>query len=64
MATYQMENKRIPVTLPRENVDDFPSALVPKEEECRDCKMPLHGLCEITRCAMIIGVTKVKKGEN
>lgn len=62
--TYQLEEKKIPSNLPRQylNMDNFPSALVPKEEECKKCKNTLSDPYEITSRAIIIGVTKVSTG--
>lgn len=64
MVMYQLENKKIPSNLPRKyiTIDTFPSALVPKEEECKKCKSTLTGPYEITGRAIIIGVTKVYTG--
>lgn len=62
MVIYHLENKKIPPNLPREHLDCFPSSLMPKEEECNNCKSPLSGPFKITGRAMIIGVTKVNSG--
>lgn len=64
MVTYQLEEKKIPSNLPRQylNMDNFPSALVPKEEECKKCKNTLSDPYEITSRAIIIGITKVSTG--
>ena len=59
---YQMQIKRVPAALKGKQLDEFPSSLKPKEEECYYCHTSLSGHYEITGRAMIIGVTKVKRG--
>lgn len=62
VITYQVTFKKIPAVLHRQDKDDFPSALVPKEKECHSCKVPLSGPIKITGRAMIIGITTCKTG--
>ena len=59
-VAYQMQIKRVPAALKGKQLDEFPSLLKPKEEECYYCHTSLSGPYEITGRAMIIGVTRVK----
>ena len=59
---YQMRIKRVPAALEGKQLDEFPSSLKPKEEQCYYCHTSLSGPYEITGSAMIIGVKKVKRG--
>ena len=61
-VAYQMQIKRVPAALKGKQLDEFPSLLKPKEEECYYCHTSLSGPYEITGRAMIIGVTRVKRG--
>ena len=55
---YQMQI-RVSAALKGKQLDEFPSLLKPKEEECYYCHTSLSGPYEITSRAMIIGLTKV-----
>ena len=59
---YQMRIKRVPAVLKGKQLDEFPSLLKPKEEQCYYCHTSLSGPYETTGRALIIGVTKVKRG--
>ena len=61
-VAYQMQIKRVPAALKGKQLDEFPSLLKSKEEECYYCHTSLSGPYEITGRAMIIGVTRVKRG--
>ena len=62
MVFYQLDTKRIPADVPMRHLEVLPSTLEPREQECCHCKNALSGPYQITARAMIIDLTKVKKG--
>ena len=62
MVLYHLDTKRIPADVPMRHLEGLPSTLKPREQECCHCKNALSGPYQITARAMIIDLTKVKKG--
>ena len=62
MIFYELDIKRIPADVPMRHLEGLPSTLEPREQECCHCKNALSGPYQITARAMIIDLTKVKKG--
>ena len=64
MVRYQHANKRMPPVLPHDILNNQPiqKLLIPSEQICHICQSALDDPREITKRAMIIGLTKVVSG--
>lgn len=62
MVFYQLDTKHILADVPIRHYEGLPSTLEPREQECCHCKDALSGPYQVIARAMIINLTKVKKG--